>query len=84
MDDAPFATKFVIVSDPEALEPERWNSMDKLLTAAMLSGSIPPPKSSMSNDIKPDPTEIVCHPVIGVTASAKKMRHWRSPVRSET
>ena len=80
--DAPFATKFVIVSDPEALEPERTNSMDTGPAAAMFSGSIPP-KSARVNDIKPDPTEIFFS-TAKLAASAKRMMHLRLPVRVET
>ena len=79
--DAPFATKFVIVSDPEALDPERTNSMDNGPAAAMFSGSIPP-KSATVNDIKPDEPEMVFS--TSFAASAKRMTHLRVPPRVET
>ena len=79
--DAPFATKFVIVNDPEALEPERTNSMDTGPAAAMFSGSIPP-KSARVNDIKPDEPDIVFS-TAKMAASVKRMMHLRVPLRVE-
>ena len=79
--DAPFATKFVIVSDPEALEPERMNSMDKGPIASMFI--VIPPKSARVNDIKPDEPDIVFS-TAQLAASERRMMHLRLPVRVET
>jgi hypothetical protein len=70
----------VIVSDPEALEPERMNSMDKGPIASMFIGI--PPKSARVNDIKPDEPDIVFS-TAKLAASVKRMMHLRVPLRVE-
>ena len=77
--DAPFATKFVIVSDPEALEPERLNSMFK--GPPVFVRSIPP-KSARVNDIEPDAPDIVFSTEFA--APENVIVHLRTPARSET
>ena len=77
--DAPFATKFVIVSDPEALEPERLNSMFK--GPPVFVRSIPP-KSARVNDIEPDAPDIVFS-TAQFPASERRMMHLRVPLRVE-
>ena len=74
--DAPFATKFVIVSDPEALEPERTNSMDKGPIASWFM--VIPPKSARVNDIEPDAPDIVFS-TAQFPASERRMMHLRVP-----
>ena len=54
---APFASKSVIDSDPEALEPERVNVMVMASIAAVFSPN--PPKSARENDMEPDAPVIV-------------------------
>ena len=78
--DAPFATKFVIVSDPEALEPERMNSMDKGPIASWFM--VIPPKSARVNDIEPDAPDIVFS-TAQFPASERRMMHLRVPFRVE-
>ena len=74
--DAPFATKFVIVSDPEALEPERTNSMVKGPIASWFM--VIPPKSARVNDIEPDAPDIVFS-TAQFPASERRMMHLRVP-----
>ena len=78
--DAPFATKFVIVSDPEALEPERTNSMVKGPIASWFM--VIPPKSARVNDIEPDAPDIVFSTEFA--APENVIVHLRTPARSET
>jgi F420-dependent methylenetetrahydromethanopterin dehydrogenase len=78
--DAPFATKFVIVSDPEALEPERVNVMFMASIAAVFSPN--PPKSARENVMEPD-APVIVFSTGPFTASKKLILHLRIPSKFE-